>query len=372
MAESLRLRAPIMQFWRGLDKPLLYPTLALVLIGIVLSFAAGPVAALRNQIENPMHFVQRQLIFLLPALLLMLAAAALTPLQVRRAGVVIAAGSLFLMLIAVLFGPEINGAHRWLPIGSFGLQPSEFFKPGFVIFVSWMLAESARDPNVRGGLASLSAFLAAAFILILQPDYGQVMLLIPIWATVFFVAGWSWSWIIGLGALIPGVIGFGYLFAPHFRSRIDRFIAPATGDNYQTDIAVQAIAGGGWGGRGLGDPDGVKEQLPDAHTDFVFAVAGEEWGFFACLLIIALYALIVIRAILRAVATEAVFVRCATVGLAALIGFQATINIAVSLALIPAKGMTLPFISYGGSSLLATGLSVGFLLALTRSRGDRA
>ncbi len=357
-------------WWEGLDRSLLYTFLALMAIGVVLVTAAGPVAAMRKGIENPLHFVERQFIFLIPALIVMAGASLLTATQTRRAGVLVCLGALGLMALTILIGDEIKGSTRWLSLAGFSLQPSEFFKPGFVLASAWFLAEGARDPKFPGGALSLGLYAFAAVILILQPDYGQLILLTAIWGVMFFIAGWSWSWVLGLGAVMSGVLAFGYNFAPHVRSRIDRFLSPQTGDTYQVDRAMEVISGGGFLGHDLNHTPSVKGSLPDAHTDFIFAVAGEEFGFVLCLLILGLFAWLILRSLFIARGLDSLFMRCAVVGLSALLAFQAIVNIGVNLAILPAKGMTLPFISSGGSSLLATALTAGWLLALTRR--DRA
>lgn len=360
-------------WWDGLDRTLLGLFGALIMIGIVLCAAAGPPTAMRIGIANPMHFFERQLLFLVPALGLMLGASILSANNVRRVGVVVGAGALCLMALAAIAGPEVKGAQRWLSVAGFSLQPSEFFKPGFVMIVAWFLAEGARDKSFPGAFLSLGVFGLGGLVLLVQPDYGQLMLLTAIWGMMFFIAGMNWSWMMALGGGAVGVILFGYQFAPHVRSRIDRFLDPSSGDTYQVDMAMQAISGGGLAGHSLHDTPGVKGSLPDAHSDFIFAVAGEEFGFILCLAIIALFGAIALRSLWHAYRIEGVFRRVAIVGLAVQMAFQAMVNIGVNLSVLPAKGMTLPFVSYGGSSLMATGLTAGLLLALTRQpRGRHA
>ena len=355
-----------LRHWASLDRRLLALVGSLVLIGLVLSLAAGPVAAGRIGIANPLHFFERQVVFLVPAALVAAGLSVLSPLMVRRVGTLIGLGALFGMVLAILIGPEIKGAHRWLDLGPASLQPSEFLKPGFVVASAWFLAEGARDRDFPGGLVNLAAYGACSLVLLAQPDYGQWILLTAIWGTMFFIAGWSWGWIAGLGTAAAGALFAGYHAAPHVRSRIDRFLAPETGDTYQTDKALEAISAGGALGHDAHGAEGVKASLPDAHTDFVFAVAGEEFGFVLCAALIAIYGAIVVRALKAASGTQSLFVRCAVAGLSAQLAFQAMINIGVNLSVLPAKGMTLPLVSYGGSSLVATGVTVGFLLALTR------
>lgn len=353
----------IAHWWRSVDHLLVYLTGTLVLVGVVLCFAASPGAATRLGIANSFHFIERQIIFLAPAVILLLTISTLRPLQARRLGVLVFVIALSLLALTLLFGPAINGAQRWLPLGPFALQPSEFAKTGFVVAAAWLLSEGARDKKFPGGAIAMGCYGVLAFMLILQPDYGQWMLVTVVWAVMFFIAGWSMFWLIGLGCAAIGALCLGYVYAPHVAARIDRFLRPEAGDTYQVDKALEALSGGGaFGNAGAG----VKQQLPDAHTDFIFAVAGEEFGFFLCIAILAIYAVFVFRAFYLAAQKNSIFIQCAVCGLSAQIGFQAIVNIGVNLRVLPAKGMTLPFISYGGSSLLATAIAVGLILALTR------
>ncbi|MEM1379338.1 MAG: putative peptidoglycan glycosyltransferase FtsW [Pseudomonadota bacterium] len=353
----------------GFDMALVYAFALLAVLGFVLSFAASPVAAARIGIASPFHFTERHLLFLGVGLVFAAGVACLPAVYARRLGILAGAGALVLTFAALTFGPEIKGAHRWLSLGSFGLQPSEFLKPGFICIAAWFLSADQRNDAFPGSLASLILYGVSAVMLLLQPDYGQWILLTTIWMVMFFVAGWSWAWIAGLGSAAAGALGLGYLTQSHVRARIDRFINPSSGDTYQTDKAVEAISSGGIFGHDLHEAPAVKASLPDAHTDFVFAVAVEEFGLVVGLLIIGLFALIALRGFSAALASRDPFQRCALAGLTASLCFQAAINIGVNLSLLPAKGMTLPLISYGGSSLMATGLTAGLLLAFTRRQG---
>ena len=340
----------------------------IAMIGAVLLMAAGPAAAARLHISDSFHFPVRQFVFLAPALILMLSVSMLSPLQARRLGALVFIGAVVLMAVALFFSPEVNGAKRWLSFGSFALQPSELAKPGFIVVAAWMLGEGVRNPRFPGAAIALSLYFVLMAMLVMQPDYGQAALLTAVWMTMFFVVGWNWLWIAGLGIIGgAGIVG-GYFFSPHLARRIDAFLHPDGGETYQVDKAMQAIAHGGLIGKG-GEGATVKMQLPDAHTDFIFAVAGEEGGFILCFIIMALFAALVIRLMMKSTALKIVFAQCAVCGLAAMIGLQSFINMAVNLRALPAKGMTLPFISYGGSSLLATGLTLGLALALTRAQG---
>ncbi|MEM9495639.1 MAG: putative peptidoglycan glycosyltransferase FtsW [Pseudomonadota bacterium] len=355
------------RWWLSIDRPSIAALAAILTIGCLLIIAASPPAASRLGIANDFHFTLRQFMFLGPALMLAFFVSLLSPLQARRAGVFIFLGGICLMLFILLSGAAINGAKRWIDLGAFLLQPSEFAKPGFVIAAAWMLAEGARDPRFPGGALAMALYGCFALLLMLQPDFGQWALVTAVWALMFFIAGWSWFWIVVLGAAGAAAMAGAYFLSPHVASRIDGFLSPTAGANYQVDRALETLHHGGFAGRLVnGDVASVKNTLPDAHTDFIFAVAGEEFGFILCAIIIALFAFFVARSLLIAASMKSVFTQCAVSGLAAMIGFQAAINIGVSLRALPAKGMTLPMISYGGSSLLATALTIGLIFALSR------
>ncbi len=362
--------SPAARWWWSVDHPSLLMLAALMTIGIVLVFAAGPGAAARLGIEDTFHFPVRQITFLLPAAAAMLGVSMLTPLQARRVGSVVFALSLAALIAAVTFAPEINGARRWLPLGPMSFQPSEFLKPGFVIFGAWMLGEGARNPHFPGAAIATGLYIVCAALLARQPDYGQAALLTAVWMAMFFVAGGSIAWLGGVAALAVSGLVAGYFASPHIAKRIDGFLNPEAGDNYQVDKALEAIANGGLLPRG--EAASVKLSLPDAQTDFIFAVAAEEFGLIVGLIILALFCAFVIRSFVKAEALKSVFAQSAVCGLAALIGLQSFINIGVNLRVLPAKGMTLPFISYGGSSLLAAALTVGLILALTRRQSYAA
>lgn len=357
--------SPFAQLWWSIDRPSLAILSLIIVIGAIVLMAAGPTAAARFSNVSEFHFPMRQMMFMVPTVLLMISIAFLTPLQARRLGVFIFAGALAVMVLVLLFASEVNGAHRWLYFGSFSLQPSEFAKPGFVIAAAWMLAEGARDPKFPGGAVAIGLYAVFAGLLLMQPDFGQWALVTAVWAVMFFVAGWSWLWIALLGVVGIGALTAGYYLSAHVAARVDGFFKPGANETFQVDRAGETIANGGWFGRG--DASALKGALPDAHTDFIFAVAGEEFGFILTVLIVLLFAAFTVRVMSVAAGLKSIFAQCAATGLAALIGFQALINIGVSLRALPAKGMTLPFISYGGSSLLATGLTVGLIFALTRT-----
>jgi len=314
------------------------------------------------------HFVDRQAALLLPSAAMLAATSLLSPRHARRAALLLYAGSFALIILALLYGTEVKGSRRWI----LGLQPSEFIKPAFVVLAAWAFTEGGRANSPRG-LARLLSFLILPLTivpLILEPDFGQTMLISLVWASLFFMAGLHWFWVLGLGG--AGLAGglAAYTFSPHVHDRIHHFINPdsvagGVSDTFQVDTALQAILNGGWLGRGPGE-GAYKRILPDAHTDFVFAVAGEEFGMIACLGLIAFFGFIVIRGLWLASRNHDPFCRFAAAGLTIMFGVQSWINMAVNLRAIPAKGMTLPFISYGGSSAIALAIGMGFLVALTR------
>lgn len=359
-------RSPIGRWWWSIDHASLALIGVVVMIGYVLVLAAGPTAAARFGIEDGFHFAARQALFIGPAAAALFLASMLTPLAVRRVGAGLFVFALAMTVAALLFAPEINGAKRWLYLGPFGFQPSEYLKPGFVLVAAWMLSEGARDPKFPGAGIAMGLYALSAVLLVQQPDYGQAALLGMVWMIMFFIAGWSLVWLAGLAALAGVLMAAGYLFAPHIARRIDAFLNPESAEAYQVDKAIEAISGSGLIGRAEA---GVKQSLPDAHTDFIFAVAAEEFGVILCFVVIGLFAALIVRAFLRASALKSVFAQCAVAGLSAIIGLQALINIGVNLRALPAKGMTLPFISYGGSSLVSAALTMGLLLALTRRAG---
>ena len=359
-------RSLLAYWWWTVDRWSLAAVTTLVAAGVWLTLAASPAVAGRIGLE-PFYFVYRQLSFVAPSLLVIFIVSLLGPRDVRRLALGLFVVSLTLMVATLFVGPEIKGAQRWLLFGPFSLQPSEFVKPAFVVLAAAALAESNRTPAFPGSLLAGGLFLAVACVLVMQPDFGQTTLLTIVCATLFFLAGMKWQWLAGFsGAGVAGAVG-AYFLVPHVASRIDRFMNPDHGDTFQVDTALNAFGQGGLMGVGPGEGS-VKFVLPDAHTDFIFAVAGEEFGLIACTILIALFGVIVVRALNRALAERDHFIQLAAAGLAVMFGLQAVINIAVSLSLIPAKGMTLPFVSYGGSSMLALSLTVGMLLALTRER----
>jgi cell division protein FtsW len=354
------------EWWRTVDRLTLAAVGALMLGGIVLCLAASPPVATRLGLD-PFHFVNRQVVYLIPAALVLIATSFLSPREIRRVALIVFAVSLVLTALTPYFGAEIKGARRWLVILGVNIQASEFLKPAFVILIAWLFGESAKRPEMPATSIALGLLVVVIALLVLQPDFGQTMLIALVWGALFYMAGMRLVWVIGLaGAAGAGLIA-AFFTIPHVAQRINRFLDPASGDTFNIDIATESFIRGGWFGRGPGEGT-IKRVLPEGHTDFVFAVAAEEFGTVLCLILVALFALVVIRALVKAMRNDDPFIRFATAGLAMLFGMQSAINMAVNLHLMPAKGMTLPFISYGGSSLISLAYGMGMLVALTRER----
>ncbi|MBT5073166.1 MAG: putative lipid II flippase FtsW [Kordiimonadaceae bacterium] len=354
----------ISTWWWTVDRWLLMSIALLIAIGMVLVFGASPAVAERIGLPS-FHFVERQVIFLIMSVCVMFSVSLMTPIMVRRIGVVLFLACLVLLVATLFLGPEVKGARRWIPIGSFSLQASEFMKPAFIIFTAWMFAESSRVPGFPGWKISIISCIAVISLLIMQPDFGQTILVSFVWGIQLFMAGLAWIWVGGLVVLALGGLLAAYLFLPHVTDRIDRFFHPENADTYQVDLAIDAFKNGGILGTGPGEGV-VKMRLPDAHSDYIFAVAGEEFGVVVCLLIISIFAVIVIRGFVNLLKEQDLFTVLAVAGLLIQFGIQAFINLAVNLSILPSKGMTLPFISYGGSSMLALAIGMGMILSLTR------
>ena len=351
------------RWWWTVDRPLLAGLGLLAVSGLVFVFASSPPVAARLGLP-PLYFVGHHAMYLLPATLLLLGSSLLSPKGVHRLAVGLLALTLVLMVLTLLFGPEIKGARRWLPVGGLVVQPGEFMKPALVIVVAGLLAKA---DGLRNALPGLLLAALALVLLLSQPDVSMAMMVACLLGLQLFLAGLPWHLVIG--GLAAGGLGLWqtYLFFPHVTQRFDRFFDPSVGDHFQVGLAIEAVKGAAWFGSGPGEGT-VKYALPDAHSDFVFAVIAEEYGLVACLALLGLFAFVLIRGLQRTELVGDRFALLAAAGLLAHFGLQTIINIGVNLRLLPATGMTLPFISYGGSSLCALALGMGMFLALTRRR----
>lgn len=356
----------LLHWWLTVDRTLLAAMLGLAAIGAILSLAAGPPMAQRLGYSGS-HFVLRHMIYLAPAVATMILVSMLPAAVIRRLAVWVLVASLVAMLVTLFVGLEVKGARRWLTLGPINVQPSEFMKPALMVTCAWIFARTASSPGIGGQLMALGLYLTAAVLLVLEPDIGQTVLITAVWGGLFFVAGLPLLLAAAMGLMAIGALVAGYFTVPHVARRIDGFLNPEATETYQVDMAMNAVRNGGLFGLGPGEGR-IKNHIPDAHTDFVFAVAAEEYGLLMCFAILLLYGFVVLRGMARAMRQYDYFTQLAVTGLVGIIGLQAAINIGVNLSLLPAKGMTLPLISYGGSSLVAMALSCGMILALTRAR----
>jgi cell division protein FtsW len=356
-------RGLLARWWWTVDHGLLAGLGLLAASGLVFVLASSPAVATRLGLPS-MHFVGRHAFYLVPAALLLFGCSLLSATGVRRVAIALLAISLVMIVLALLIGPDTKGARRWLPVAGLVVQPSEFAKPALVVVVAALLARAPRLGNALPGVLLGGAVLV---LLLAQPDVGMALMVGALLAVQLFVAGLPWLFVVGM--ILAAGLGLwqAYLFFPHVAERFDRFIDPTSGDYYQVGLALEAVRGAAWFGSGPGEGR-VKYLLPDAHSDFVFAVIAEEFGLIACLALLGLIGFVLLRGLHRTELLSDRFALLAATGLIVQFGLQAVINLGVNLSLLPAKGMTLPFISYGGSSLCGLALGMGMFLALTRRR----
>jgi len=361
-------KTPLAEWWWSIDRELLGALVMLLAVGMVLSFGASPAVAERIGLDE-WHFVIRHAMFCLMAVPVMLATSLLSHRQARF----VALGTLVVMTILLWatlhFGTEVKGARRWISLGGQTIQPTEFVKPAFAVIGAWLFSEFMIHRNVPGRAIATAIMALLVGALLLQPDLGQTALVMATWAVLLFFSGISWWVIIGMGGAAGGLLIGGYMFFPHFARRIDSFINPEDGNTYQVDRALQSLMEGGWFGRGPGESV-ANRLIPDAHADFVFSAAAGEFGIVFCMGLVVLIGFIAIRAMLAAQRQSSLFARLAASTLAAQFAMQSGINLAVNLNLMPAKGMTLPFVSYGGTSMIAVAFGMGLMLALTRTKPE--
>lgn len=358
------------RWWWTVDRWTLAALIILLGVGFLLSFAGSPPVASRLRLGE-FYFVKRHILLLVPSLFLMIGISLFNPRHVRRLSAILYVVGVFGLLVTVFYGVEIKGARRWLNIGGMSVQASEFIKPAFCVLMAWMLAEKAKNQNFPGVSSSLMLLAVFVGLLLLQPDLGMTLVAVATWIGILFIAGIQLFWIALAGGVGASVLIISYLIFPHVHRRLDQFLNPQTldahQDLYQISQSLEAFSNGGFFGRGPGEGI-VKKHLPDAHADFIFAVAGEEFGLLLCFFLLGLFLFIILRSFIRAISDNNVFAILATGGLLIQFGLQAVINMASSLHMIPTKGMTMPFVSYGGSSMLALAISMGMVLALTRKR----
>ena len=359
-------QSPVARWWWTVDRWSLGALAVLMGFGVVMSMAASPAVAERLGYA-PLHFAERHLVTVPVALAILFGVSLLTPRSVRRLAFIGFAIATALLALTFVIGVEIKGARRWIYLPGLSLQPSEFVKPTFAIVAAWLFAQQKLQPRFPGHLISVALFLLLVLMLVKQPDLGMAVVVGLVWLAQLFMAGLRLYWVAaGTIAAAGGLVG-AYMWLPHVTSRVNRFLDPAAGDSYQVNRSIEAFVNGGFWGRGPGEGK-IKDVLPDAHADFVFAVAGEEFGVIVCIMLVGIFAFVVLRGFSRLLQEGNLFVLLSATGLLIQFGLQAVINMASTLHLIPTKGMTLPFLSYGGSSMLALALGMGMMLALTRRR----
>jgi cell division protein FtsW len=355
------------RWWSTIDRPTLGWIGALLIAGVLLSFASSPVAAVRTGMSDPYYYVYRHAMFALGAAAVLGACSLLSPLWVRRLGGLLYVGALLVMMYVLFAGHESKGAARWIRVAGFSFQPSEILKPAIVVLTAWLFAERVARPGFPGLRLAFALWVVPVFLLLRQPDVGQTFLITFSMLIVFVLAGLPLVWAAGLlAAAGVGAVGL-YFILPHMADRVNGFINAADGPAFQVERALDAISSGGLIGRGPGEGV-IKRSLPDGHTDFIYALASEEFGLIAGLFLIIGFAVVVVRGLSASAKLNDPFRQIAAAGLFTIFGLQAAINVAVNLHLVPPKGMTLPLISYGGSSMLGTAITLGLALALTRRR----
>lgn len=359
----------ISRWWWSVDRPLLAAMLILAALGVGLVMTGSPAVATRIGYA-PDHFIVRHLVFLMPAIGALFLCSLLSPRQIWRIATIGGILGLIGILYTIFFGPETKGATRWIPLFGLSVQPSEFVKPCFMVFSGWLLARQKTTEGFPGFWIAFGLLVVVVGLLMSQPDLGMTFVVSVTFFLMIFLAGCPLRYIVvmalgGMAFLVAVYFTFG-----HVRSRVDRFLDPSSGDTYQVDRSLEAFASGGLLGTGPGGGQ-VKLQLPDAHADFIFSVAAEELGMIFTILLIGIYAFIVLRGFSRLRAGNSVFAMLGGGGLLIMLGLQAFIHMGSATQLLPAKGMTLPLVSYGGSSLIAVGITMGFILALTKGQGTR-
>ena len=358
-----QIKSFLSEWFRTLDRGLLWAILGIVLSGIFLVFSASPAVAERVfRVKDSFYFVKKQLFFLVPSIAVMLGVSMLSPKHIRRLSFLVFMGFLLLMLCTLFFGSEIKGAKRWLNFAGMSVQPSEFVKPAFAVVCAWIFASGRLIKGFPGISIAGFIYVFVITVLMLQPDFGMTITVSAIWGAQLFLAGITLLWIFVL-SVVGGIgVWMAYMFVPHIQNRINRFMA---GDSYQIQTALSGLNNASWFGVGPGEGT-VKIHLPDAHTDVILAVAAEEYGFLLSSVIVILFAFVVVRGFYLMSREKNLFNMLAVAGLLTQFGVQAFINMASTLNLIPTKGMTLPFISYGGSSLISLAFGFGIILSLTR------
>jgi len=354
------------KWWWTIDRAMLFVFVLMIAFGIMLAMAATPMVATRIGLDE-FYFIKRHFIYIIPSVLIIFIVSNLDNEQLKKFALLLFFAAVGLTFLTLFFGAEIKGARRWISLGGCSIQPSEFAKPALAVLTAWMFANEKEDKTFNGKFMAVSLLSIFAILLVLQPDIGMLVVTLAVWGCQLFINGLPIIFVVG--AVICGAGGFvlAYMFLPHVTVRVNKFLDPAVGDHYQINRSLEAFANGGFLGVGPGEGL-VKRHLPDAHADFIFAVLGEEFGFIFCAFVVFIIGFIVVYGMMKAMKERDYFTSLASIGLLAQFGLQSFINMASTLHIIPTKGMTLPFMSYGGSSMIAISIAVGMILALGRKR----
>lgn len=354
------------KWWWSVDRKILLGFFLIIAIGTILVVTSTPMVA--NRINIPkFYFIKRHLLYLVPTIVLMIYISTLEYKILRRLSMIILIIAWMMMIVTLFCGSEIKGARRWINLFGISIQPSEFAKPAITVVCAWFFSKQHKDTKFHGNIVASVILLITIAILVLQPDVGMIVVISSVWFSQFFISGLSIFFVIIAAIVACLSVVMAYIFLPHVTARVDRFLDPSVGDHYQINRSLEAFSSGGFFGVGPGEGV-IKKYIPDAHADFAFSVLGEEFGFFICFLVLVIFAFIVIRGLNFSLKENSLFVILALAGLIIQFGIQAVINISSALHLIPTKGMTLPFMSYGGSSMLASSITAGMILAFSRQR----
>lgn len=357
----------IKSWWRSVDQQVVIALAVLFAFSLMLVTTSGPSVASRIGLEEH-YFSSRQIFYLSAAAIIVIIFSSFDRKWLKRIAILGFFVNIIFLILVKFYGYEVKGAVRWINLGGFSMQPSEFIKPFFAVVVGWILSLKFEDEFPSFSLC-LFLYTIVAILLIIQPDFGMLVMITAIFGVQVFIAGMPIFWIVL--AIITSAFGVtgAYFLLPHVTKRINSFLDPENSENYQVSKSIAAFEHGGLYGRGPGE-GAIKQILPDSHTDFIFAVAGEEFGAIICVIVIFTFAFIVVRSLLKLINEEDKFTQFAATGIIAQFGLQSMINIGVTLNVLPTKGMTLPFISYGGSSTLAIAVAMGMLLGFTRARAS--